>query len=88
MVCFLYKDLSFIKDVPKIIKESQTLVGAILLILCCALGLTNYLVDEEVPMQMLNLMKQFNSGIVFDSVVANYSNFNKIFILFSHKSLQ
>ena len=59
MVCFLYKDLSFIKDVPKIIKESQTLVGAILLILCCALGLTNYLVDEEVPMQMLNLMKQF-----------------------------
>ena len=28
----------------------------------------------------LNLMKQFNSGIVFDSVVANYSNFNKIFI--------
>ena len=28
----------------------------------------------------LNLMKQFNSGIVFDSIVANYSNFNKIFI--------
>jgi C4-dicarboxylate transporter DctM subunit len=59
MVCFLYKDLNFIKDVPKIIKESQTLVGAILLILCCALGLTNYLVDEEVPMQILDLMKQF-----------------------------
>lgn len=59
MVCFLYKDLSLFKDVPKIIKESQTLVGAILLILCCALGLTNYLVDEEIPMRILDLMKEF-----------------------------
>jgi tripartite ATP-independent transporter DctM subunit len=62
MVCFLYKDLNILKDVPKIIKESQTLVGAILLILCCALGLTNYLVDEEIPMQILELMKQFISN--------------------------
>ncbi len=59
MVCFLYKDLAIFKDIPKIIKESQTLVGAILLILCCALGLTNYLVDEEIPMQILEQMKQY-----------------------------
>ncbi len=59
MVCFLYKDLSFTKKVPLVIKESQTLVGAILLILCCALGLTNYLVDEEIPMQILEYMKEF-----------------------------
>lgn len=58
-VCFLYKDLSLTKDVPKVIKESMTLVGAILLILCCALGLTNYLVDEEIPMQILESMKEF-----------------------------
>lgn len=59
MVCFLYKDFSLFKRVPQIILESQTLVGAILLILCCALGLTNYLVDEEIPMQILEYMKQF-----------------------------
>lgn len=59
MVCFLYKDLDLFKEVPKVIKESQTLVGAILLILCCALGLTNYLVDEEIPMQILEQMKHF-----------------------------
>lgn len=62
MECFLYKDISIIKDFPKIISESMTLVGAILLILCCALGFTNYLVDEEVPMKILGLMKQYLSS--------------------------
>ena len=58
MNCFLYKDVHFIKDLPRITKESMTLVGAILLILCCALGMTSYLVDEEIPMQILEWMKQ------------------------------
>ena len=57
--CFVYKDLSFRKDIPRVIVESMSLVGAILLILCCALGLTNYLVDEEVPMKIFVLMKTF-----------------------------
>lgn len=57
--CFFTKDLSLTRDVPKVIVDSLTLVGAILLILCCALGLTNYLVDEEIPMKILEMMKQF-----------------------------
>lgn len=57
--CFVTKDISPTKDLPKVITESLTLVGAILLILCCALGLTNYLVDEEVPMKILEAMKTF-----------------------------
>lgn len=59
MEVFLYKDIQIKKDIPHIIKESMTLVGAILLILCCALGLTNYLVDEEIPMKILAMMKQY-----------------------------
>ena len=62
MEVFYYKDLKLFKDVPKVIEESMTLVGAILLILCCALGLTNYLVDEEIPLQILEMMKQFISN--------------------------
>lgn len=58
MVTFLYKDLDLVKDIPSVIRESMTLVGAILLILCCALGLTNYLVDEEVPMKILDMMRE------------------------------
>ena len=57
--CFVTKDISPTKDLPKVIVESLTLVGAILLILCCALGLTNYLVDEEVPMKILEAMRTF-----------------------------
>lgn len=57
--CFVTKDLSPTKDLPKVITDSLTLVGAILLILCCALGMTNYLVDEEVPMKILEAMKTF-----------------------------
>ena len=56
---FVYKDLSIKKDLNRIINESMTLVGAILLILCCALGITNWLVDEEVPMQIFELMRQY-----------------------------
>lgn len=51
--CFLTQDLSLTKDIPRVTSESLTLVGSILLILCCALGLTNYLVDEEIPMKIL-----------------------------------
>lgn len=54
---FIYRDLSFSKDVPRVIIESMSLVGGILLILCCALGFTNYLVDEEIPTKIFTLMK-------------------------------
>ena len=56
---FVYRDLSLTKDVPKVIVDSMSLVGGILLILCCALGFTNFLVDEEVPMKIFALMKEF-----------------------------
>ena len=59
MEFLLYKDLSFKKDFAKIICDSLSLVGAILLILCLALGVTNYLVDEEVPMKLLEFMRQY-----------------------------
>ena len=57
--CFVYKDLSFTKDIPRVIRDSMALVGGILLILCCALGFTNYLVDEDVPLQILEIMQTY-----------------------------
>ena len=54
-----YRDINIFKDLPSIITESMSLVGGILLILCCALGLTNYLVDEEFPVKILEFMQQF-----------------------------
>ena len=49
VTCFVYRDLSFTRDIPRIAVRSAVLVGAILLILGVALGLTNYLVLEEIP---------------------------------------
>jgi len=57
--CFVYKDLKWREDIPRIVTESMSLVGGILLILCCALALTNYLVDQEVPDVLLSWMKTF-----------------------------
>ena len=42
---------------PVVIRESMVMVGAILIILGVALGLTNYLIQEEVPMKILAVIE-------------------------------
>jgi TRAP-type C4-dicarboxylate transport system permease large subunit len=42
---------------PELIKQSMVLVGGVLIILGAAMGLTNYLIDAEIPMQMLELFQ-------------------------------
>ena len=59
---FIYKDLKLFSDIPRIMKESMVLVGAILVILGCAMGLTNYLIDDEVPMKLFALIQHFISS--------------------------
>lgn len=54
---FVYKDLKLFTDVPRVMKESMLLVGAILAIVGTALGLTNYLIDAEVPQKLFELVK-------------------------------
>jgi len=56
---FIYKDLHPLKDLPRIMRESMVLVGAILIILGTAMGFTNYLIDEQIPMQLMDFMKQY-----------------------------
>jgi tripartite ATP-independent transporter DctM subunit len=52
----LYRDIKW-RELPKIMRKSMVLVGGILIILGSALGLTNYLIDAEVPMNLFNLFK-------------------------------
>ncbi len=47
----IHGDLKLAKDVPRVMAECGLLVGGVLLILGVALGLTNYLVDAQVPMK-------------------------------------
>jgi tripartite ATP-independent transporter DctM subunit len=44
----IYRDISW-RALPRVARESMILVGSIMIVLGCALGLTNYLIDAEIP---------------------------------------
>jgi tripartite ATP-independent transporter DctM subunit len=52
----VYRDIKW-RKLPGIMKKSMVLVGTILIILGAAMGLTNYLIDEMIPMRMLDFFK-------------------------------
>ena len=54
---FIYRDLSLTRDIPRIMVESTVLVGGILIILGTALGLTSFLIDQQVPMRLLGIFE-------------------------------
>jgi C4-dicarboxylate transporter DctM subunit len=53
---FVYRDLSWKRDLVRIAKASMSLAGAIILILSMANALMNYVVDQHVPMKVLDFM--------------------------------
>ncbi len=67
----IYKDLHPLRDLPRIMRESMVLVGAILIILGTAMGFTNYLIDEQIPMQLLGFMKQYIDNQLTFLIVLN-----------------
>jgi C4-dicarboxylate transporter DctM subunit len=62
---FVYRDITLLTPVPgkpslaKVIRESLVMVGAIMLILGVAMGLTNYLIQERVPMILLDAIRGY-----------------------------
>jgi tripartite ATP-independent transporter DctM subunit len=68
---FIYKDISLTKGLPKVMKDSMILVGGILVILSAALGLANYMIYEEIPMQILEWMKNYITSKIAFLLVLN-----------------
>ena len=68
---FILHDVKFFKDLPRIVKKSMMLVGAIFVVLGTALGLTNYLIDQQIPMQLFQLIHQFVSSQLTFLVLLN-----------------
>ena len=66
----IYRDIR-IKDLPQIMKKSMVLVGGLLIILGAAMGLTNYLIDAEIPMRLLDFFKANIESRVAFLVVLN-----------------
>ncbi|MCU7835627.1 MAG: TRAP transporter large permease subunit [gamma proteobacterium symbiont of Taylorina sp.] len=62
---FIYKEVS-IKQLPDIIIDSMTMIGGILMILACALAMTNYLIDAEIPILLFQwIQTHIDSQITF-----------------------
>jgi tripartite ATP-independent transporter DctM subunit len=58
---FIYRDIP-VRKLPEIFSESVALVGGILVIIMCSFGFVNYLIDAEVPMNILDWMQQYISN--------------------------
>ena len=69
---WIYRDVSFRHDLPRIIRDSMTLVGAILAILATAIGFTAFLIQARVPMVILNAMEGFITSKVMFLVALNF----------------
>ncbi len=51
--CFVTRDLSVRRDLPRVLAETVVLVGGVLVILGAAMGFSSYMVDAEVPAQLV-----------------------------------
>ena len=66
----IYRDIPW-KALPGIMRKSMVLVGTILIIFGAAMGLTNYLIDEQVPLGILGFFKSHIENRYFFLVVLN-----------------
>jgi tripartite ATP-independent transporter DctM subunit len=51
--CFITRDLSLRRQLPGVLLRASALMGAVLLLLSVAMGLTGYLVQAQIPDQLL-----------------------------------
>ena len=64
--CFVTKDIKVFKQLPDVLLKAAALMGAVLILLSVAMGLTNYLVDAMIPDAILGWVKvHIHSPIVF-----------------------
>ena len=66
----IYRDIR-LRELPGIMKKSMVLVGGVLIILGAAMGLTNYLIDAEIPMRLLDFFKAHIQSPILFLVVLN-----------------
>jgi tripartite ATP-independent transporter DctM subunit len=55
---FIYRDISIRKDLPRVIIESMTMLGAVLAILITAVGFTGWMIQAEIPTLLFDMMDE------------------------------
>jgi len=57
----IYRDIS-IARLPRIMVQSMVLFGGILVVLAASMATTNYLIDQQVPMRLFELIREYISS--------------------------
>jgi tripartite ATP-independent transporter DctM subunit len=64
--CFVTRDIHPVRDLPKVLIKASLLCGSVLILLSCALGLTSWLVDAQIPAALLSTVRtHITSPLVF-----------------------
>jgi C4-dicarboxylate transporter, DctM subunit len=64
--CAVTRDIAPYRQLPEVLLKASALMGAVLILLSVAMGLTNYLVDAQIPDQLLLWVQtHIHSQVVF-----------------------
>jgi C4-dicarboxylate transporter DctM subunit len=69
---FIHREIKFFTDLPRVIRESMILVGAILVMLGSAMGVTSYLIDEQIPMKLFAFISSYVSSKTVFLIILNF----------------
>lgn len=68
---FIRREIPFFSGLPKVIKESMVLVGAILVMLGAAMGVTSYIIDQQIPMKLFAFVSHYVSSKLVFLIILN-----------------
>ena len=69
--CFVTRDIHPVRELPAVLLKGGALVGAVLMLLASAMGLTSYLVDAQIPSRLLAFVQAHVSSQVVFLLVLN-----------------
>ena len=65
------REISLVRGLGRVMRESMVLVGAILVMLGAAMGITSYVVDQQIPMKLFQLVSSVVSSRIVFLVILN-----------------
>jgi C4-dicarboxylate transporter, DctM subunit len=70
----IHREIPFLgrSGLPKVIRESMVLVGAILVMLGAAMGVTSYIIDQQIPMKLFAFVSHYVSSKLVFLIILNF----------------
>ncbi|MGA2640003.1 MAG: TRAP transporter large permease subunit [Spirochaetia bacterium] len=65
------REITFFRGLPRVIRESMLLVGAILVMLGAAMGVTSYIIDQQIPMKLFTFVSHYVSSKLVFLIILN-----------------